>query len=296
MIRFRRRPTAGFTLVELLVVIAIIGVLVGLLLPAVQKVREVAQRVSCSNNLKQIGLALHNYHNDRNFLPASTTNIPTRQSWVPYILPYIEQQPVYDLYNFNLNWNDAGQTAIATPLKVFQCPACPMTDRYDTTYTNPQPACGDYGAIRGVSGLLITVGLIPPTPDLRGALLPNAKTQLTDITDGTSTTIMIGEDAGRPQLWNVGQMVPGAYVPGGGWADPSSTFTINGSSYDGTNFFIGPCAISCTNNHEFYSFHTTGANALFADGSVHLLNSNTSIVTMAALATRSGGEVVSQVD
>jgi prepilin-type N-terminal cleavage/methylation domain-containing protein/prepilin-type processing-associated H-X9-DG protein len=292
MTRSVHRNASGFTLVELLVVIAIIGVLVGLLLPAAQKIRETAHRVSCSNNLRQIGLALHEYHDTKGALPASTTLTPSNQSWVPFILPFIEQQPIFDQYNFTLRWNDVAQTAVANPLKVFQCPSCPMQDRVDTTYIAPQPACSDYAAVRGVSGLLVSVGLIPPTADLRGAMIPNARTQLTDITDGTSSTILIGEDAGRPQLWNVGQVVPGIYVNGGGWADPGAAFRVNGSSYDGTNAFVGPCALNCTNNHEFYSFHTAGANALFADGSVHLLQNDTTIVVMAALATRSGGEVI----
>jgi prepilin-type N-terminal cleavage/methylation domain-containing protein/prepilin-type processing-associated H-X9-DG protein len=288
-----RPRCAGFTLIELLVVIAIIGVLIGLLIPAVQMIRESAHRTTCSNNLKQIGLALHQYHDTNGYFPCSSVAIPSNQSWVPYILPYIEQQPLFSQFNFFLNWNDVNQTAIATPLKIFQCPSCPMQDRVDTTYVAPQPACGDYGAVRGVANILITVGLIPPTGDLRGAMLPTVHTQLTDISDGTSSTILVGEDAGRPQLWNNGQLVPGIYVPGGGWADPSSGFRINGSSFDGTNAFVGPCALNCTNNHEFYSFHPNGAHALFADGSVHLLQNATNIAVMAALGTRSGGEVIS---
>jgi prepilin-type N-terminal cleavage/methylation domain-containing protein/prepilin-type processing-associated H-X9-DG protein len=290
MIRTIRNRAVAFTLVELLVVVAIIGVLVGLLLPAVQKIRETAHGISCSNNLKQIGLALHSYHDSKNFLPASDTAIPTSQSWVPYILPYIEQEPLYNQYNFNLNWTDVNQTAVATPLKVFQCPSCPIQDRVDTTFTNPQPACGDYGATRGVSPLLVTVGLIPAPADFRGALYRNAKTQLTDITDGTSSTIMIGEDAGRPQLWNAGQLVPGGYASGGPWASPN--FTVNGSSYDGSISNVGPCGINCTNNREFYSFHPAGANAVFADGSVHMLRANIPLTVLTALVTRSGAEVV----
>jgi prepilin-type N-terminal cleavage/methylation domain-containing protein len=287
------RPRAGFTLIELLVVIAIIGILVGLLLPAVQKVREAANRASCLNNLKQLGLALHVYHDANNTFPAAALRgIPETQSWVPSALPYLEQQPLSDLYFFNLAWYDpANQPAVSTPLKIFQCPSAPGGTRFDTTWPS-QPACGDYNATTAVSGILLQVGLIPPTPDLRGALVRDATTRIADITDGTSTTIMLGEDAGRPQLWNAGSLVPDGYIWGGGWADSHGPFAVSGSSTDGSIIRGGPCAINCTNATEFYAFHPAGANAVFADGSGRLLPSSMSISVLAALTTRSGGEAV----
>jgi prepilin-type N-terminal cleavage/methylation domain-containing protein/prepilin-type processing-associated H-X9-DG protein len=284
---------AGFTLIELLVVIAIIGILVGLLVPAVQKVREAANRMTCSNNLKQLGLALHHYHDTNDHFPAAALRgVPETQSWVPSVLPYIEQQPLANLYQFNLSWLDpANQPAVATPLKIFQCPSTPGESRFDTTFP-AGPACGDYNATTGVSAILIQVGLIPTRIDVRGVLVRNDWTRFANITDGTSTTILLGEDAGRPQLWNAGSPVLDGYIWGGGWADSHGPFAVSGSSTDGSIARGGPCGINCTNATEFYAFHPAGANAAFADGSVRLLPASININVLAALTTRSGGELV----
>jgi prepilin-type processing-associated H-X9-DG protein len=198
-----------------------------------------------------------------------------------------------NLYQFNLAWFDpANQPTVSTPLKIMQCPSTPGGSRFDT-FLPSAPACGDYNATTGVSGILIQVGLIPATADLRGVLVRNARSRVADITDGTSTTILLGEDAGRPQLWNAGSLVPDGYIWGGGWADSHGPFAVSGSSTDGSIARGGPCAINCTNATEFYAFHPSAANAAFADGSVRLLPASLSISVLAALTTRSGGEVVS---
>jgi prepilin-type N-terminal cleavage/methylation domain-containing protein/prepilin-type processing-associated H-X9-DG protein len=284
-----RRP--GFTLIELLVVIAIIGTLVALLLPAVQKVREAAARAQCQNNLHQIGLALHNYHDTQKHFPPSDTNRPQkRHSWVAFVLPFLEQTPLYNRYKFKKDWyNPKNQKVVSKQLRLLQCPSSPVVDPVDQLYPS-QPACGDYNATNGVSPMLVAVGLVPQT-DLRGVLLSNTYSRILDITDGTSSTILIAEDAGRPQLWNAGRLVPGGYATGGAWADRRGPFTLSGSTVDGSAPF-GPCALNCTNDNEVYSFHTGGANVLFADGSVQFLHATVSVRTLAALITRSGGEVV----
>jgi prepilin-type processing-associated H-X9-DG protein len=278
--------------VELLVVIAIIAVLIGLLAPAVQKIREAASRMSCSNNLKQIGLALHNYHDARRaFPPSSTSGTGKRHSWIPFTLPYFEEDPLYKRYNFNKNWFAAGNAkAVAIQLRIFQCPSVPVPDRVDSTFS-PNAACVDYNATKGVAPNLVQIGLAPPT-DLRGVMVKNQNTRIAHITDGTSHTIMVAEDAGRPFLYNAGKLVPGGYAPGGPWADDFGPFFLNGSSADGT-VVPGSCPMNCTNDKEIYSFHSQGANVLFADGSVQFIESSISIRTLAALITRSGGEVVS---
>jgi prepilin-type processing-associated H-X9-DG protein/prepilin-type N-terminal cleavage/methylation domain-containing protein len=295
MTRQKPRKRWGFTLVELLVVIAIIAVLIGLLVPAVQKVREAASRMSCTNNLKQIGLALHQHHDTKHYFPASSTSgAGKRHSWVPFILPYFEEEALQKQYNFNKNWFTPGNAkAVATQLIIFQCPSVPFPNRVDSTFTR-KAACVDYNATKGVSPDLVLLGFIRPT-DLRGVMVKNEYTRIAYIKDGTSHTIMVTEDAGRPLLYNAGKLVPGGYTPGGPWADEFGPFYLNGSTAGGT-LIGGPCAMNCTNDKEIYSFHSGGANALFADGSVQFIQSSISISTMAALITRSGGETVSSMD
>jgi prepilin-type N-terminal cleavage/methylation domain-containing protein/prepilin-type processing-associated H-X9-DG protein len=289
-----KRRQRGFTLIELLVVIAIIGILIALLLPAVQKVREAAARTSCTNNLKQIGLALHDYHDARRQFPASNTNGPTkRHSWVTFILPYLEQDTLYKRYHFNKNWfAPSNNKTVRAPLAIFRCPSVPATNLVDSTFT-PNAACGDYAATKGVSPQLVLIGLVPPT-DLRGVMLKNVGTRMTQIRDGTSNTIMVAEDASRPLLYQRGNQVAG-YAPGGPWSDTLGPFFLNGSSFDGT-VTPGPCPMNCTNDREIYSFHDGGANVLLADGSVQFLRSSISIANLAALITRSGGEIISGAD
>ncbi len=282
----------GFTLIELLVVIGIIGVLLALLLPAVQKVREVANKTTCTNNLKQIGLALHNYHDGNGSFPPSNTSAPVnkKHSWITFVLPYIEQQNLFNLYNFDHNWYAVkNERAVRIQLKIFQCPSAPA-DRVDPNFPS-LPACGDYNATSNVDPTLITLGLIPPTKNLEGVLVKNQNTRILDIRDGPAYTIMVAEDAGRPQLWNAGRAVPG-YANGGGWADSDGPFSLQGASFDGS-MILGPCPMNCTNDNEIYSFHRQGANCLFADGHVQLIRADINIKTMAALITRAGNEVAS---
>jgi prepilin-type N-terminal cleavage/methylation domain-containing protein/prepilin-type processing-associated H-X9-DG protein len=312
----------GYSLIEVLVVIAIIAVLLGLLLPAVQKVREAAARIQCANNLHQLGLALHHYHDVYGTFPPGQVRAPygrweVNHGWAVFILPYIEQQPLYNAYH----WDQAlaapaNQGVVARPLKDFWCPSAPEQDRYDFTHGlfpsyGGKGACGDYAPTWGVEVALLTLGLIDkpaddayfiagspnPFPGLwvyRSVLVPNCMTRMTDITDGTSNTILLTEDAGRPQLWRDGWPVPGQAqaVEGGPWAGFKTGITVMGSTPDGVRR-PGPCAINCSNDHEVYSFHPGGANAVFADGSVRFLHKSMSIKTLAALVTRAGGEVVS---
>ncbi len=294
----RDNQRRGFTLIELLVVIAIIAVLIGLLLPAVQKVREAAARIQCSNNLKQLGLALHNFHDThcgfppgqvQGPYPAAGVYWPVRHGWAVFILPDLEQQPLYSAYHWDRNLGDpSNQGTVAQPLKNFWCPSAAEQDRYDTTHGlyptyGGKGACGDYAPTWGVDPALAT-------GDNRGVLVPNCMTRLTDIQDGTSTTILLTEDAGRPRLWQAGTAGPDQAVSGGPWAGFENGIVLAGWQPDGKNQ-PGPCALNCTNDHQAYSFHRGGANAVFADGSVHLLHAGINIRTLAALITRAGGEV-----
>jgi prepilin-type N-terminal cleavage/methylation domain-containing protein/prepilin-type processing-associated H-X9-DG protein len=310
----RRR---GFTLIELLVVIAIIAVLIGLLLPAVQKVRQAAARMACANNLKQLGLALLNYHDTQGTFPPPYVNkggsylnsgFPFTHGWAPFLLPYVEQQPLSELYRWDVpQYAPENGPVIATQLKVFRCPSTPEQDRYYTkgpfAYFGTTAACGDYTLTLGVDPALAQLGLADPVGDYRGALTntptpalalspATAGTRLTDVTDGASNTLLLTEDAGRPRLWQAGKAGPDQVLSGGPWNHFKGPITLQGSTSDGT-VQPGPCALNCTNDGEVYAFHAGGANAVFADGSVHFLRVGMDIRIMARLVTRAGGEVVS---
>jgi prepilin-type N-terminal cleavage/methylation domain-containing protein/prepilin-type processing-associated H-X9-DG protein len=294
------RARHGFTLIELLVVIAIIAVLIGMLLPAVQKVREAANRVACTNNLKQIGLALHHFHDARRKFPPGVVVGPYPEAGVmttathgngPFLLPYLEQQALADQYHWQLDSSDwQNQPVVSRQLKVLQCPSAEpnrVHDNFDPWVGGKIGACSDYAGIREVPLALVNSGWIDP-PALRDSVfMVNRMTRLADITDGASQTILYTEDAGRPQLWRRGQRVPGTLV-GGPWAARNLIWGAPSLAEQAS----WPCAINCTNQSEVYSFHPGGANAVFADGSVRFLKETITIRILAALVTRAGGEVV----
>jgi prepilin-type N-terminal cleavage/methylation domain-containing protein/prepilin-type processing-associated H-X9-DG protein len=295
----RRR---GFTLIELLVVIAIIAVLLGLLLPAVQKVREAANRMQCTNNLKQLGLALHIFHDAHGKFPPGQVSgglveagitRPVNHGWGPFILPFIEQRALADRYRWDVRVADPLNLPVATTqLKIFQCPSA-EPDR--TAFNGPSPAgaCGDYAPTWYVDSILVEQGLIDRAGN--GVLQPNHMTRVSEITDGTSNTILLTEDAGRPKQWRMGKPGPDQTVEGGPWVAFNNGIILQGSTADGSQR-PGPCAINCTNERQVYSFHPGGANAVFADGNVRFLSADLSLKTLAALVTRAGGEVVSPDD
>jgi prepilin-type N-terminal cleavage/methylation domain-containing protein/prepilin-type processing-associated H-X9-DG protein len=288
----KRRP--GFTLVELLVVIAIIAVLIGLLLPAVQMVREAANRMACANNLKNLGLALHNYHSDHGKFPPGGVTTPTLHGWGAFILLYIEQQPLANLYRWDLSHHEVpNQPVAATPLKIFQCPSA-ESDRFMTfsgwAEKGTRGACSDYAPVNQVSPELADLDLIDRVPLYEGVMPINRMVRLVEISDGTANTILVTECAGRPRQWRVGWRGPDQTVGGCPWTGHANSLTIRGSAPDGVTR-PGPCAVNCT-NLEVYSFHPAGANAVFADGSVHFLKQTIDIRVLARLATRAGGEVV----
>ncbi len=299
----------AFTLIELLVVIAIIAILIGLLLPAVQKVREAAARSQCLNNLRQAGLALHNYESAFGNWPAQSTWTP-RGSWITSILPYIEQDNVFQRYDPGLNWDDpANALAVNTRIKIFLCPSGD-SEREGFEYTrfssstprfflNGAPT--DYTNVGGVGRTL--AGSLTPPPADRTGVLGNVPVRVLGVTDGLSNTILVTESANRPQLWQrrqrINQLPPPApwssssdmpYVTGGVWASHLKGFLIDGAGSNGSTPG-GPCAVNCSNDNEVYSFHTGGANMLMADGSGRFLRDSVSVATLAALATRAGGEV-----
>jgi prepilin-type N-terminal cleavage/methylation domain-containing protein/prepilin-type processing-associated H-X9-DG protein len=315
---FRRRP--GFTLIELLVVISIIAMLVGLMLPAVQNAREAANRMACATNLKNLGLALHNYHSVYDTFPPGAVGPVmglTQYDGVKqhglgsHLLPYLEQQPLADQYRWEVSWFDPpNQTVVNTQLGVWQCPSAWANRIHDGSLTTVTPppsdsfngtaSCGDYAGISFVHAGLVSAGVIDPPGGPRDwngnyeAAFPLTHTQgLAGIVDGSHNTILITECAGRPQLWQGSKKVP-KWLSGGPWASRNLLW-FRGATTDGTGVF-GKCAINCTNDREVYSFHPGGANVLFADGRVRFLKATIDIRVFARLVTPAGGEIVSESD
>jgi prepilin-type processing-associated H-X9-DG protein len=300
----------AFTLIELLV-ITIIAVLIGLLLPAVQNAREAARRIQCANNLKQIGLTCLHHHDTYGVFPPAWVNAPftVPQGQIiqggaglfTFLLPFLVQEALAEKYRWDRRAQGPdNQTVATTQLKVFQCPSAER-DRWVAAVEDPlnysyggRGACGDYGGVLEIDTRLVGLGPVDPAANYQGVLTENYLTRLADITDGASQTILVTECAGRPTLWRAGRPVPGTYAVVAAWVGGTSTFG-QGSSYDGTTK-PGPCAINCTNDREVYSLHPGGANAVFADGSVHFLRAGIAIRIFARLVRRAGGEVVSASD
>jgi prepilin-type N-terminal cleavage/methylation domain-containing protein/prepilin-type processing-associated H-X9-DG protein len=292
MLRSRLGRRRAFTLIELLVVIAIIAILIALLVPAVQKVREAAARLQCQNNLKQIGLALHNHHDTYKKLPSAGTNL---NSWMYRILPYVEQGNIYKMAQPPTN----NYNAFSQVIPVYLCPS----DGRDLTSSKY-----NFGTIYAVTSYLGVIGKAnADNPNTTGIIGKNSSTpavRLTDITDGTSNTVMVGERPPSPELywgwwayqnwdnalWAV--VTPLLYTkdsaqggqaggpPGTGKPCPSPAIYSPGN----INYY-------CDANH-FWSFHTGGGNWVFGDGSVRFLPYSVGATILPALATRAGGETV----
>lgn len=314
-----RRP--AFTIIELLVVIAIVGVLIAVTLPAVQMAREAARRTSCTNNLRQIALAAHAFHDtyDRfptSVHPAAPASLP-RIAGLTLLLPQLEQRSAYEDYDQALEPTHPKNLAVtALPIATFQCPSTPLRMRQDgeagALSFAPTLAVADYAAVTGVDARLVTASLVEIAGP--GVLAANSKVRFSDIQDGTATTVLYAESAGRPYLYRRrGQLdsdPQAARVNGGAWARPESDFAVDGFSRDGAHV-TGPFAVNAANGdnvastpypHAYYgtagtsevfAFHLGVANVAFADGSVRSIDEEIDIREFARLVTRAGGEAVS---
>lgn len=295
----------AFTLIELLVVISIIGVLVAMLLPAVQAAREAARRTQCFNNLKQIGLAVHNYETTHQMLPpgyvsrfdATGTDLGAGWGWAAMILPQMEQMPTFWAINFNLNIEvPTNLTARLMIVNGFLCPSdhvapsWPAVDRDILTGAPKREICrvapSNYVGVSGTS---------EPGPDGEGVFFRNSQIRLRDITDGLSQTIAVGERSHVLGVATWAGSVTGALLfdDDGDHIGTQDLETGPGMILGHAGEGVGPGSNRSEPN-QFYSLHSgRGANFLFADGHVAYLKSSMNYKTYLALATRSGSEVIS---
>lgn len=315
MPRSRLRPShVGFTLVELLVVIAIIGILMALLLPAVQFARESARRAECSSNLRQIGLALHMHHDIMRHLPPGAIDHPTNvtdahrryeitpgieHGWAIFLMPYMEQEQLWNHYDLKRDWRaPENREAREVIIHTFICPSCPERRRYRTfnhaTFGQVKSAATDYGVCNGINGgPLFSRGLIDAESNARrvGMMRVNELQTFADCLDGLTNTFWIAECSGRPARYNAGRVRATGTVSGASWADRENEYIVHGFSNDGLTS-TGPCALNCTNANEIYSFHPQGAHVIMGDGSVRLLPQQTPMRLVARLVTRQAFEVI----
>ena len=255
------RKRYAFTLVELLVVIAIIGILVGLLLPAIQAAREAARKASCKNNMRQMGIALHSYHDTHGVLPTgciewrgySAPRHFRQFAWSAFLLPFLEQQNLHAQIDFNVPFDaPENEPAAATRLSVYECPSAIPRDLIRGQI--------DYGGLFGER-------IVDRRRVDDGLFLYDQKIAFADVRDGLSMTIAISEDVGGPDSeWINGRNV---FVQAGGINDP--------------NAWIG--------DNEIRSLHTGGAMVLFADSHVDFLSESMDRNVLGGLITRDGGEI-----
>ena len=284
----------GFTLIELLVVIAIIAILIALLLPAVQQAREAARRSTCKNNMKQLGLALHNYHDAHSAFPSgrmrTTISEYLGHSTQTILLPYIDQAPLYNQMNFTIGFNSAPNRAAGeTILTAFLCPSNPTTEGVNYTGGLPPDAArthyvgiSDSGTgRRGSSSIVVSNG--------NGLFFWNSKVKIRDIIDGTSNTLAFCEVVstgastyGSPAWVAYGDGIGTANGVNAPWQTNGGKMPLTHNMYNG-DAFSGPA-----------SFHTGGCHFTLADGSVRFLSENMSQIVLTALTTRAGGEIVGE--
>ena len=303
-ISIRRR---GFTLIELLVVIAIIAVLIGLLLPAVQQAREAARRAQCKNNLKQMGLAMHNYEETHRRLPSSGQGLGSgplgqnfdRHSFFTHILPFIDQGNITNKFDFGSYYNQTPSNLAITKtvIPMYVCPSASLRsgdtdalgfgaiDYGPTIHTNIDPNTGKPNSAFMVPGGLRWQG-----------------SKMAQITDGTSSTMAIGEDVGRNDKMNSlydDPVVTGVKRSHWRWAEPDNAFGVSYTPNFHRNPFGGPATcqwldMNCGPNDELFSFHIGGCHSLFCDGHVQFISDNIDYRVLRSIVSSDQGEVTGE--
>ena len=292
------RRRRGFTLIELLVVIAIIAVLIALLLPAVQQAREAARRSQCINNLKQLGLAAHNYHDTLNVFPPGwigvqgggpNTDGPSGFAWGAHLLPYLDQAPLYGRINFNLSCVDpANALARQTVLSAFRCPSDPSQDTWQIAQAaNPAnilttlPTANYVGSF-GTEGYEDICAVAPfPASQCRGdgMFFHNGNVRMRDVVDGLSNTVLLGEHRSDRKLnWHstwVGLVA-------GGEEAAARILAVSDHTPNSPALHID----------DFSSWHTGGVHLLFGDGRVRFLTQSVDLGIFRAITTRAGSEIM----
>jgi prepilin-type N-terminal cleavage/methylation domain-containing protein len=275
---------SGFTLVELLVVIAIVGVLIALLLPAIQAGREAARRCQCANNLRQIGLGILQYENvNKRFPPFRHSNTP-KYSIHAVLLPQLELKQLHDRFHFDQDFDSpANKPARESDIGLFVCPTTPAERHYVTDYA----PCG---LIENNDELkaLIAAGKIKSRREYKSILYIFHDTDrvcVKDIRDGLSQSMMFFEDGGRPMKYT--RQTPEAGTTGGAlWADPANSYWVHTECGESALF------LNCTNCNETYSFHPQGCNFCYGDAAVRFHTEEIDPDVYVSLFTRAGRDLV----
>jgi prepilin-type N-terminal cleavage/methylation domain-containing protein/prepilin-type processing-associated H-X9-DG protein len=284
----------GFTLVELLVVIAIIGILVALLLPAVQAAREAGRRMQCGNNLHQMAIAAQNYHDTFQVFPSGFI-LPNQVLWSGLLLPQLEQNTIYDTLDFGASWSSGpNAAACATLLSVFRCPSAPVVEHTSVQGIVDRVPCTYLGC---ATGLVPNESGPPPVAgglDMDGMFFLNSRVKLRDVLDGTSSTVLIGEALFDVNVRGIDyggtiHIVDHWYI-GSPLINPSEVSESIGSTAVPVNRIFDPNAFIDEKELCFSSRHPGGAQVSFADGHVQMIAATIDAAVWSALGTRAQGE------
>jgi prepilin-type N-terminal cleavage/methylation domain-containing protein/prepilin-type processing-associated H-X9-DG protein len=306
----RFSPRRAFTLIELLVVIAIIGILTGMLLPAIQRVRETAMRSQCANNLKQIGIALHSYHDQQGAFPPgyvdgntdptsdASSDVGPGWGWAAFLLPQLDQDPLYRRIDFTKPISDPANASVRVmSLKFFLCPSDDAPQSFTMLDGNGNALCDvAYSNYVGCNGTLETS---PHPGNNTGLFLRNSNYRMANVKDGPSNTIFVGERSHNhsPSTWTgavTGGVTPAFMAPGPppldpyGQAESAQALVLA----HGNRSHVPNADDPIWDADTFYSQHLNGANFLFGDGSVHFLRSSINGITYESLCTIAGNEPI----